>query len=306
MLDIQLAKSLHGAVGQMDLAIQMQVPSRALVSLFGQSGAGKTSILRMLAGLTQPDGGHIIVDGEVWFDHSKRINLPPQHRSIGMVFQDFALFPHWSVLDNIRYGLRKNNQAEQAWVAQLLELTQLVNLQQRKPDQLSGGQKQRVALARALARRPKILLLDEPLSALDHTLRGQLQETLLQLHTECGLTTLLVSHDIGEVFRLSQMVFCVQQGKINRFGSPAEVFLQAEAGNKLTLQAQVLAIRQEQVIYVLSLLIGQDVIEIVASDKDVAGLQVGAHIAIAPKTFNPLIFPAMKNQGIDEILVKPG
>jgi molybdate transport system ATP-binding protein len=291
MLEIQLEKCLQGADGRMDLAIHMQIESRAFVTLFGDSGAGKTSILRMLAGLTVPDAGRIVVDGKVWFDHADKIHLSPQQRSIGLVFQDFALFPHLTIFDNVCYGLRKMGSAEREWVAHLLELTQLSNLQQRKPDQLSGGQKQRVALARALARKPTILLLDEPLSALDNTMRGQLQATLLHLHAECGLTTILVSHDIGEVFKLSQTVFCLRQGQIERKGSPAEVFLQNNLSGQLTLQAQILAIRQEQVIYVLSLLIGQDVIEIVASRQDVAHLQVGAFIAISPKTFNPLIIP---------------
>jgi molybdate transport system ATP-binding protein len=282
MLEIQLEKRLQGADGRMDLAIQ---------TLFGDSGAGKTSILRMLAGLTVPDAGRIVVDGKVWFDHADKIHLSPQQRSIGLVFQDFALFPHLSVLDNIRYGLNKISAADHDWVAHLLDLTQLSNLQQRKPDQLSGGQKQRVALARALARKPTMLLLDEPLSALDNTMRGQLQATLLHLHAECALTTILVSHDIGEVFKLSQTVYCLRQGQIERSGSPAEVFLQNNLSGQLTLQAQILAIRQEQVIYVLSLLIGQDVIEIVASRQDVEHLQVGAYIAISPKTFNPIIVP---------------
>lgn len=291
MLEIQLEKRLQGADGRMDLAIQMQIPSGAFVTLFGDSGAGKTSILRMLAGLTVPDAGRIVVDGKVWFDHADKIHLSPQQRSIGLVFQDFALFPHLSVLDNIRYGLNKISAADHDWVAHLLDLTQLSNLQQRKPDQLSGGQKQRVALARALARKPTMLLLDEPLSALDNTMRGQLQATLLHLHAECALTTILVSHDIGEVFKLSQMVYCLRQGQIERSGSPAEVFLQNNFSGQLTLQAQILAIRQEQVIYVLSLLVGQDVIEIVASRRDVEHLQVGAYIAISPKTFNPIIVP---------------
>jgi molybdate transport system ATP-binding protein len=295
MLEIQLEKHLQGADGRMDLAIQMRIQPRAFVTLFGNSGAGKTSVLRMLAGLTAPDAGRIVVDGEIWFDHADKINLSPQQRSIGLVFQDFALFPHLSVLDNVRYGLTKMGSAEQAWVAHLLDLTQLSNLQQRRPDQLSGGQKQRVALARALARKPKILLLDEPLSALDNTMRGQLQAALLHLHAECRLTTILVSHDIGEVFKLSQTVFCLHQGQIERVGSPAEVFLQNNLPGQLTLQAQILAIRQEQVIYILSLLIGQDVIEIIASKKDVEHLQVGAYIAISPKTFNPLIFSTTQN-----------
>jgi molybdate transport system ATP-binding protein len=158
------------------------------------------------------------------------------------------------------------------------------------PGSLSGGQKQRVALARALARRPKLLLLDEPLSALDGTMRSLLQDELLSLHQECGLTTLLVSHDIGEVFRLSQKVIQLEKGKVVRAGTPAEVFLQQRVQGKLNLRAQVLSIRREDVIYVLSLLIGQDIVEIIASEDEVKGLKIGDLISIATKAFSPLIF----------------
>lgn len=287
MLELDLQKQLHSASGQLDLDIQLSVAQHAFVTLFGPSGAGKTTILRMLAGLTQADQGRLVVDGVTWFDASQKIHLAPQQRSIGFVFQDYALFPNMSVRDNIRYGA---SAGQNNWIAQLLELSDLSALQHRLPATLSGGQKQRVALARALARKPKLLLLDEPLSALDGQLRAQLQDELWRLHQECGLTTVLVSHDIGEVFKLSQQVHQLEQGKIVRSGTPAEVFLQQRVAGKLNLRAQVLAIRKEEVIYVLSLLIGQDMIEIIASEQDVTGLKVGDLISISTKAFSPLIF----------------
>lgn len=298
MLEISIKKKLHGINGTFELQVDHVVPAFARVTVFGQSGAGKSSILKMLAGLLRPDTGRIALDGEIWFDAANKINLPTQRRSIGLVFQDFALFPHLSVLENIQYGLTKLSKEERHWVSDLLAITELTDLQQRRPEQLSGGQKQRVALARALAHKPKLLLLDEPLSALDQAMRSQLQEQLLRLHEECGLITVLVSHDLGEIFKFSQTVLCLENGLVARNGTPAEVFLRGQLAGRLSLQAQVLAIRQEQVIYVLSLLIGQEVIEIVAAPSDISDLKVGSYIAISPKTFNPLIMSNAHYQGI--------
>lgn len=287
MLELNLQKRLSGSSGALELDLQLHAARGDFATLFGPSGAGKTTLLRMLAGLSQPDSGSIVVDGEPWFDSAKKINLSPQQRAIGFVFQDYALFPNLTVRQNVAYAARQLD-----WVARLLAMTGLTELQDALPARLSGGQKQRVALARALARKPKLLLLDEPLSALDVALRAQLQDELLALHHECGLTTLLVSHDIGEVFKLSQCVHQLDQGKIIRCGTPAQVFLQQRLSGKLNLRAQVLAIRQEEVIYVLSLLIGQDIVEIIAAQDEVAGLKVGELISISTKAFSPLIFRA--------------
>ena len=289
VLDVQ--KQLLAGTGKVTLNVQMQIAQGAIVSLFGSSGTGKTSLLRMLAGLCQPDGGQITVDGQVWFDAAKRFCRPPQTRSVGMVFQDYALFPNLSVADNIAYALKKTDSRQLTY---LLEVTGLSELRQRLPASLSGGQQQRVALARALARvaltESRILLLDEPLSALDESLRHQLQDELLSLHRQFGLTTILVSHDVGEVFKLTQQVYCLEAGRIVRQGTPAEIFLHQQVQGKLNLQAQVLAIRQEDVVYMLSLLVGQEIVEIIASDTEVTGLNVGDRITMSAKAFSPLIF----------------
>jgi molybdate transport system ATP-binding protein len=290
MVELSLQKRLRGTSGDMLLDVQMQLDASTFTALFGPSGAGKTSVLRMLAGLTQPDRGHIIVDGVTWFDdgsRGKKINLPPQQRSIGYVFQEYALFPNLTVRGNVAYAASKG-QVE--WVDRLLNLTGLSEFHDQFPRNLSGGQKQRVALARALARQPKLLLLDEPLSALDGAMRSQLQNELLSLHHECGLTTLVVTHDISEVFKLAQKVIQLESGKMVGCGTPAEVFLQQRVHGKLNLRAQVLSIRREDVIYVLSLLIGQDIVEIIAAEDEVVGLKVGDGIFISTKAFSPLIF----------------
>jgi len=180
MIDFALQKKLHTADGEMQLQVNVQIESGKFVSLYGSSGAGKTSVLRMLAGFMKPDGGHVMMNDAVWFDTQKHINIDPQQRKIGFVFQDYALFPNMNVRENIAFGLHKNSTP--GFVSELLELTGLTMLASRKIQTLSGGQKQRVALARAIATKPLLLLLDEPLSAIDSVMRAQMKTTLLEVH----------------------------------------------------------------------------------------------------------------------------
>lgn len=267
--------------------VQASIEPGSFVALFGASGTGKTTVLRMLAGLTQPDAGILSVNGTTWFDAARRIDLPPQRRPIGFVFQDYALFPNLTVRQNIAYAVAKG---DDVWVDELLQLTGLDALRERLPATLSGGQKQRVALARALARKPELLLLDEPLSALDAESRGQLQGDLALMHRRFGLTTLLVSHEIGEIFRLSQRVLRLEQGRIVQSGTPADIFLNRRASGKINLRAQVLAMRREEVICIVSLALGQDIVEVIATDDEIKGMQVGDFVSLSAKAFGSLIF----------------
>jgi molybdate transport system ATP-binding protein len=285
MIEFALAKMLHDATTHIELDVQENIEPGSFTALFGASGAGKTTLLRMLAGITAPDRGTITIDGETWFDSTRRIDLPPQQRAIGFVFQDGALFPNLDVRRNVAYASH-----DDAWIDELLTLIGLTDLQHRLPHTLSGGQKQRVALARAVARKPRLLLLDEPLSALDAASRKQLQDDLLRLHQRFGFTTLLVSHDLGEVFKLAQRVLHIEQGRIVRAGPPKDIFLQQRPSNGLHLHAQVLALHREDVVHVLSLLIGQDIVEVIASDDEVEGLQQGDTILLAAKSFSPALF----------------
>jgi molybdate transport system ATP-binding protein len=286
LIDIALSKTLSGATGHLQLELQTRIEHGSFITLFGPSGAGKTTILRMLAGLAEPDGGKITVDGATWLDTANKINLPPQRRSIGFVFQDYALFPNLSVRGNVGYAVAKD---DVAWIDELLELIGLTALQNRLPATLSGGQKQRVALARALARKPALLLLDEPLSALDADLRSQLQDELAYLHQRLGLTTVLVSHDVGEVFKLSQRVLRLEQGRVSQAGTPAEIFLQQRVAGRLNLRAQILAIRREDVVYILSLLLGQEIVDVIATDDEVEGMRVGDIVSVSAKAFGAIV-----------------
>lgn len=193
--------------------------------LFGPSGAGKTTLLRCLAGLERPDRGQIRFGDEVWLDADRGISLPPQRRGIGFIFQDSTLFPHLSVVENIAFGLRgMSSAAAQSQTDEMVRLLELQGLEQRFPRQLSGGQQQRVVLARALARKPRLLLLDEPLSALDVVTREQTRQLLRKLIQEIQLPTCLVTHDRDDVIGLGNTVSVLINGKVEQSGSVQQVF----------------------------------------------------------------------------------
>jgi molybdate transport system ATP-binding protein len=206
---------------------QLKLPADAfsITVLFGPSGSGKTTILRCLAGLERPERGYIRFGEEVWFDSDRRIFLPPQQRRIGYLFQDFALFPHLRVGRNIAYGLHGLIPTEQQdRIKEIINLLGLSGLGNRYPKQISGGQQQRVALARALVRRPRLLLLDEPLSALDGPTRDQLRRQLRRWLVELRLPGLLVTHDRIEALALGDHVMIVDEGRIRQSGPVHQVF----------------------------------------------------------------------------------
>jgi molybdate transport system ATP-binding protein len=221
-LQFKATQTLHTTSGPQLLDVRFELPKGGKLAIYGPSGAGKTTLLRILSGLTTPTTGYIEVDGEVWLDTTRRIALPTRRRSIGFVFQDFALFPHLTVRQQLEYA--RNKSANRKIVSELLNLMELETLQHLHPALLSGGQQQRVALARAIARRPQLLLLDEPLSALDDEMRYKLQEYLLKIHRHYELTTLLVSHHLPEVLRLSDKVMVLEKGSVSREGTPSALF----------------------------------------------------------------------------------
>lgn len=222
MIDIAISKHLSGSEGKMQLQASCQIQKGELVGLYGPSGAGKSSILRMLAGLMNPESGKLQVEGETWFDSDLKINLKPQKRNIGMVFQEYSLFPNMTVKENLEFALEAGQ--DKQIVGDLLEMIGLEKLAQKRPNLLSGGQKQRVALARAMVRRPKLLLLDEPLSALDMEMRTTLQQYIVQFHRDFQLTTLLVSHDASEIRRMSKRVLVLEKGSFTYDGDPEKFF----------------------------------------------------------------------------------
>jgi len=222
MIRFSFHKKLKAVGGEMKLQLDCEVQQGQLLTLYGESGAGKTSVLRMLAGLMSPDVGQITVNGNTWLDTQSKVDLRPQYRRIGFVFQDYALFPNMTVRQNLEFALDKNQDNNQ--VNDLIEIIELGDLQHRRPETLSGGQQQRIALARALVRQPELLLLDEPLSALDYAMRVKLQDYILRVHRQFNLTTILVSHEISEVFKMSDYVLELVQGRVARQGSPSAIF----------------------------------------------------------------------------------
>ena len=195
-----------------DVELKLDV-GREAVALVGPSGAGKTTVLRAVAGLAKPSDGSVSCDGEVWFDADT--NLRPEQRSVGYVFQEYALFPHLTVERNVRFGGGHSDG--------LLQRFRIAHLARARPSELSGGERQRVALARALARRPRVLLLDEPLAALDPHTRGGVRAELHDLLRELALPTLVVTHDFEDAAALAHRVGVLAEGKLRQLGTPAEL-----------------------------------------------------------------------------------
>lgn len=287
MIQVSIQKKLHTATGNLPLNIQFEVKKDEFITIFGESGVGKTTILRMLAGLTLPDSGYIEVDGQVWFDSRRKINIPIQKRSLGFVAQEYSLFPNMSVHENLCYALENQNDA--SMIDELLDTVHLTELKNRYPQNLSGGQKQRVALIRAILRKPKIFLLDEPLSALDYTLRAQLQDEILLIHKKLNMTTLLVTHDLSEVFKLSHRIIWLENGGIKKEGDPKKIFDEQNISGKFKFSGIIINIMQEDFLYILTVQIGNNLTKVVVADDTVKNLNIGDKILVAAKAFNPII-----------------
>lgn len=287
MIKINIKKILNTADGKITLRVAKEIANGDFLTLFGKSGSGKTTLLRILAGLENPDSGQIVVDGEVWFDGEKKINLPPQKRNVGFVFQDYALFPNMSVRQNLEYALAGKKESKK--VDEILQIMEIENLSSVKPQHLSGGQKQRVAVARTLMTNPKMLLLDEPLSALDTTLRLKLQDELHAVHKKFGITSILVSHDISEVFRLCNRVFKIALGEITDDGTPSEVFANQNLSGKFKITAEVLSIKKSDILYVVEMLAHNEILKVTAVKSDIQNLNIGDKILLSSKAFNPIL-----------------
>lgn len=288
MIKIDINHPMNTAKGRLDLNFKKDIESGKITALFGESGAGKTTLLKIIAGLIKPEFGRIEVDNELWFDSSKNFSLALQKRKIGFVFQDYALFPNMNVKENIAYAA-----SSKAKVMELLALMDLENLAKIYPKHLSGGQAQRVALARALAREPKILLLDEPLSALDFKMRANLQDELAKILEYFKISTLLVSHDLAEIYKLSHRILEFRNGKIIKDFPKNEFFTHSSISAKLRLSATLLEIKKSDILVVLTLLLNQDIIKITLSEEEFLkayqDIKIGDTLILSVKAFNPII-----------------
>ncbi len=281
MIKINITKELHGAKGSMILEIDLHIKEGEFIALSGPSGSGKTTLLRILGGLEKAQGD-ISVANSIWLKGSKTIS--PQKRGIGFMFQEDALFNNMTLLENLLFANKEIDLAQR-----LLEITELQELQHSYPKNLSGGQKQRVSLCRALMRQPKILLLDEPLSALDPKMRSKLQKMIVTLHHEFSLTTIMVSHEPSEIYKLATRVIVLSEGKIIQDDSPKEVLLKTTGSQKFSFMGELLELQKVDTIFIAVIAIGQQLVEIVLSKEEVSSLQVGDKVSIATKAFNPTL-----------------
>ena len=260
--------------------VSLSVGKGEIFSLLGGSGCGKTTLLRMLAGFEEPSAGRIFLDGR------DMAGVPPWERPVHMMFQSYAIFPHMTVEENVGYGLKHYkglSKADRAnRVAEMLELVQLTPFAKRKPHQISGGQRQRVALARALARQPKLLLLDEPLAALDKKLREHTQFELMSIQARTGVTFIVVTHDQEEAMTLSDRIAVMDKGEVRQVGSPTEVyefpnsrFVAGFIGSINTFEATVIA-RESPHLRLSVPALGTEVLA-----RDVAAVAVGQAVTLA-------------------------
>lgn len=287
MIQLKIQKKLQSASGEMLLDLDFKIKENEFVTLYGASGSGKTTTLRILSGLTTADKGTITVDNTIWLDTDKKIQLPPQKRKIAYVFQDYALFPNMSVRENLSYALEKGQ--DKTIIEELLSLMELEQLQHQKSTQLSGGQKQRVALARALVQKPRILLLDEPLSAVDNEMRVKLQDYIIRAHRKYKLTTILVSHEISEIYKMSDQVIVLENGKISKHGTPEQVFSSRLVRGKFQFVGEILKIEKENFVYIVAVLVGNNVVKIIAMEEEIQDLEIGSKVLLASKAFNPIL-----------------
>lgn len=222
MLSANLHKELATSTGRGALNVDLTFHQGAITSLYGDSGVGKTIILRMLAGLENPDNGSIKYDGQAWLNDNGHVLVAPNKRCVGLVFQDYGLFPNMSIEENLRYADVDGNNAQLHYY---LEVFGLTSLKDQRPDSLSGGQKQRTAIARALVYKPKVLLLDEPFTAQDRKMSTVIGKEILKYTKEHQCITVLVTHNIAATIQLATYIYSISKGEVVKEGSMEEVFL---------------------------------------------------------------------------------
>jgi iron(III) transport system ATP-binding protein len=223
-IDVAKIRKAYGATAAVK-SCNLQVSAGEILALLGPSGSGKTTLLRLIAGFERPDEGRILIAGSTVVDTANSLWVPAEDRGVGMVFQDYALFPHLTVTQNVRFGLRNGSKSDrQNRVEELLRLTELFPYGERYPHELSGGQQQRVALARALAPRPRVVLLDEPFNGLDPDLRPQMRREVAGILRQLGTAAVLVTHDQEEALGMADQVAVIRHGELQQIGTPEDIY----------------------------------------------------------------------------------
>lgn len=275
------------------IKVDFEIPLGKVTALFGHSGAGKSSILRIISGLEIADEGMIFDGKELWYDSTKQIHLPVQRRSIGFVFQDPSLFPHLTVEKNILYGVKGKRRLNE--IKDLISLAGLSGYERFYPAQLSGGQKQRVTLIRALVRKPDLLLLDEPFSALDWEARRQLQEDLKWIIKQLNVTTLYVTHDITEVYKLADKVVVLESGRVLRHGTPEDIFMGKRLSTRIQIVGKVVGIESDSIMAAVTIMHEDQYFKALVDAEEIERLNlvVGDDVVIGAKSSDVIIFKVL-------------
>ncbi|MGQ3685694.1 MAG: ATP-binding cassette domain-containing protein [Candidatus Loosdrechtia sp.] len=286
MLSICLKKIWH----KFRLDVTFEVPGGKTTALFGPSGSGKSTVLRLISGLEIAEAGTISYKNNLWFDKIKRVNIQPQQRSVGFVFQDYALFPHMTVEKNVTYGIKEKGKLNE--VKELLSLAGLSGYEHSYPAQLSGGQKQRVALIRALAKKPDLLLLDEPLSALDWETRRQLQEDLKQILKQFQVTVLYVTHDVTEVYKLADHVIVLESGRVVKQGTPEDIFMGKKLSTRIQVVGKVVDIESDSIMAAVTVMHEDKYFKTLIDKEEVdrMNLEKGDDVVIGAKSSDVIVF----------------
>ncbi len=286
MLSIDLKKTWN----DFELDVSFDIPRGKITALFGPSGAGKSSVLRLISGLEIAEQGVISNGNETWFDREKGIHLNPQQRSVGFVFQDYALFPHMTVQKNVAYGIKEKWRREE--IKDLIAIAGLSGYERYYPAQLSGGQKQRVALIRAIARKPDILLLDEPFSALDWQTRVQLQEDVKNIIKQFNVTTLYVTHEVTEVYKLANNVIVLESGKEVKRGTPEEVFLGKRLSTRVQITGKVVGIEHDSIMASVTIIHADQFFKTLIDTEELKSLNlsIGDDVIVGVKSSDVILF----------------
>lgn len=285
-IDVKLKKPFSDTGFNID--VDFNLPRGEITVIFGPSGSGKSTILRLLAGLECAEAGSIYLGSQSWLDSTKGINLQPQERAVGFLFQDLALFPHLDVKANIGYALDGKNNLNS--VTKMIDMAELTGLEDRYPHELSGGEKQRVALSRALIRSPELLLLDEPFSALDASVKKTLYNEIIKLHKKIGFTAVLVTHDLAEAYKLAEHAVTLKSGKVERQGSPEEVFLGKGLSTRIQIPVKVFAMESDEIHTLLSVEDGGRTFRVFVDNDEAKSISIGDEVIVAAKASEALVF----------------
>ncbi|EAJ6152423.1 ATP-binding cassette domain-containing protein [Campylobacter lari] len=277
MLKLDFEKIFKNKEKEFKLKVKFEVKEGEFCAIFGKSGSGKTTLLRILAGFEKARG-ICTFNNTIFFDDKNF--LSPQKRKLGFVFQDYALFENMNVEQNLLFAKK-----DLKFANELLELLDLSKHKKSHILELSGGQKQRVALARAIMQKPKLLLLDEPFSALDNEIKLHLHDYLLNIHKTYKITTILISHDVSEVYKLANKVIILENGAIIKEGSPNEVFLKTQGSQKFAIKARILKLQKQDSIFIAILAIGNQISQVALSPLEAKDFKENDEVLLSQKAF---------------------